>query len=266
MPFVDQKATARRVDDDQLLGIGDRDAFQVAHPEGASPYLLVCDHAGRRLPTSLGWLGVPLSELERHIAWDIGIAGVSKQLADRIDAFLILQNYSRLVIDCNRSPASPDSIVTISETTRVPGNEGLSPAAAEARGREIFHPYHDRIRAELDARQCSKRPSALVALHSFTPSFKGVKRPWHVGVLYNRDARLADVLLARLRAEAGLVVGDNEPYRVTDTSDYTVMVHGELRGIPYVEIEIRQDLIADERGQALWAERLARVLPQALPD
>jgi predicted N-formylglutamate amidohydrolase len=253
-------------DDDPPLRPDDDGVFEIVRPGGASPYFLVCDHAGRRLLPSAGSLGLPASELERHIAWDIGIGGVSSKLAERIDAFLIRQSYSRLMIDCNRPTESPDSIATISETTRIPGNEGISRADAEARARMIFHPYHDRIRAELDARQASGRRTVLVAMHSFTPSFKGVSRPWHVGVLYNRDARLAGILLALLRQEPGLVVGDNEPYRVTDTSDYTVIVHGERRAIPCVEIEIRQDLITDDDGQAQWAERFARLLQRALPN
>jgi predicted N-formylglutamate amidohydrolase len=201
--------------------------------------------------------------LKSHIAWDIGVAGLAGRLADRLNASLILQTYSRLVIDCNRPPGVPDSIATVSERTRIPGNEGLSRTEAEIRAREIFHPYHDRIRAELDARRQVEQPTLLVALHSFTPSFLGVTRPWHIGVLYNRDARLGRVLLDLIRREHSLSVGDNEPYSVSDDTDYTVTVHGEQRGIAHVELEVRQDLIADEPGQTLWAVRLARLLEAA---
>ncbi|GBR53378.1 N-formylglutamate amidohydrolase [Neokomagataea thailandica NBRC 106555] len=123
-----------------------------------------------------------------------------------------------------------------------------------------MHPYHAVITAELDAR--TERPTALIALHSFTPVMQGVRRPWHAGVLFNRDSRLSHIVAGLLRAE-GLCVGENEPYVLTDTSDYTVPLHAEARGLPYLEIEIRQDLIADEGGQIEWAERLARLLPQA---
>jgi predicted N-formylglutamate amidohydrolase len=167
------------------------------------------------------------------------------------------------VIDANRPPGSPQSIVTLSERTRVSGNEGLSRADAEAREREIFHPYHDRIRAELDRRAQAERPAIVVALHSFTPRFLDKDREWHAGVLYNRDPRLGRALLALLREELGLVVGDNEPYALGDATDYTIVTHGEKRGLSHVEIEIRQDLIAEASGQREWAERLARLLEQA---
>jgi predicted N-formylglutamate amidohydrolase len=227
------------------------------------PFLLVCDHAGCRVPRRLGSLGLSDSELMRHIGWDIGAAGVVRDMAKRMGAFAILQTYSRLVIDCNRDPRVPTSIATISEDTPVPGNENLQPAERERRIAEIYRPYHDRIAAELDRRQAAGIPTLLVAIHSFTPVYRGVGRPWHVGMLYNRDPRLARAMMDLLEAEGGLVVGDNQPYSVSDESDYTIPVHAEKRGLPYGEIEIRQDLIADEAGQAEWAERLARLLTVA---
>jgi predicted N-formylglutamate amidohydrolase len=227
------------------------------------PYLLVCDHAGNRIPRKLGTLGVSESERQRHIAWDIGAAQVVHGLVERLGVFAILQNYSRLVIDCNRSPAVESSIVTISEDTPVPGNLNLSPADRESRVAEILRPYHDHISAELDRRRDAGIPTVLVAIHSFTPVYRGVARPWHAGLLYNRDDRLSRPLMALLRREGDLVVGDNEPYAVSDESDYTIPVHGERRGLPHGEIEIRQDLIADAAGQTAWADRLARLLPLA---
>jgi predicted N-formylglutamate amidohydrolase len=224
---------------------------------------VICDHAGRRLPRSLGALGLSASELVRHIAWDIGAGGVAQRLARVLDAFLVRQRYSRLVIDCNRPLDARDSIAVRSESTSIPGNEDLDPAEVIARTREIFHPYHDQIRAELDRRKAAHRPGILVAVHSFTPVFLEVTRPWHVGVLYNRDARLAAPLLRLLQSEGDLVVGCNQPYAVSDLSDFSIIHHGERREIPHVEIEIRQDLIADERGQIAWGERLARLLPAA---
>jgi predicted N-formylglutamate amidohydrolase len=198
--------------------------------------------------------------MERHIAWDIGAADVAIRLAAALDAFAILQTYSRLVIDCNRRPGIPASIVRKSEATRIPGNEVVTVEEAAAREREIFRPYHDRIRTELDMRQAQGQLAMLISVHSFTPRFHGKQRPWHAGVLYNRDARLAGELLRHLRAEPGLVIGDNEPYSVGDTTDYTIPEHGERRGLPHVGIELRQDLIGTEAGQIEWAERLARAL------
>ena len=230
---------------------------------GRSPFLLVADHAGNAMPRALGRLGVPEAECERHIAWDIGIAGLGRFLADALDAALIQQSYSRLVIDCNRPPGSAASIPEISELTPIPGNVALSEANKAARAREIFRPYHERIEAELERRRQAGRPAVLIALHSFTPVFKGVARPWHAALLYNRDPRFAHRLLALLNEEPGLIVGDNEPYSVSDATDYTIPVHGERRGLQHALVEIRQDLIAEENGQRAWALLLARVLPQA---
>jgi predicted N-formylglutamate amidohydrolase len=243
-----------------LLEPNEPPAFRVLRPHGGSPYFLTCDHAGARVPHKLGSLGVSVADMERHIAWDIGAADVAIRLSAELDAFAILQTYSRLVIDCNRRPGIPASIVRISESTRIPGNEVVTVEEAAAREREIFRPYHDRIRTELDTRQAQGRPTMLISVHSFTPRFHGNQRPWHAGVLYNRDPRLAGELLLRLRAEPGLVIGDNEPYSVGDITDYTIPEHGERRGLPHVGIELRQDLISTEAGQSEWTERLARAL------
>jgi predicted N-formylglutamate amidohydrolase len=219
------------------------------------------------LPRALGTLGLSEDERARHIAWDIGALGVAQRLAATLDAPLVWQRYSRLVIDCNRPLDARDSIATRSERTAIPGNVDLGPAATAARAAEIFHPYHAEIGAALDRRKEEGRPTILVAVHSFTPTFMDVARPWHVGVLSNRDRRVAAPLLALLRREddlGDLRVGDNQPYAVTDTSDFSINHHGDRRGLPHVELEIRQDLIADDAGQRAWATRLARLLPAAI--
>ena len=247
-----------------LLGPDDPPPFTVHHAHGDSPFVLIADHAGQRIPARLRDLGLPQAELDRHIGWDIGIAGVAERLSEKLDAFALLQTYSRLVIDCNRPLQAPGSIAAVSDGTRVPGNEGLGDAARAVRALEIFAPYHARIERELDRRSGQPVAPVLVSLHSFTPTFAGFARPWHAGVLYNRDTRLAFALLAALRAEPGLVVGDNEPYAVSDATDFAIPVHGEQRGLLHVELEIRQDLIADAPGQEEWAGRLARILPALL--
>ena len=247
----------------RLLDEHDPAPVRVLRPEGRSDFLLTGDHAGRAIPRRLGTLGLPDSEFERHIAWDIGIAGVTERLSESLDATAVLQTYSRLVIDCNRRPDWDSSIPTISELTPIPGNEGLSAEEREARRCGIFAPYHHEIAGLIEARGTAGRRVVLVAMHSFTPVFKGVARQVEIGILYNRDTRLAHVMLDLLRAEGDLVVGDNQPYAVGDLTDYTVPVHAEPRGLPHVEIEIRQDLIADPAGQAAWAARLARLLPAA---
>jgi predicted N-formylglutamate amidohydrolase len=248
---------------DKLLAADEPEPVSVHNAGGQSPFLLVADHAGNLIPRALGRLGVAEAELRRHIAWDIGIAALGRLLADALDATFIQQNYSRLVIDCNRSLDVTSSIPDISEHTPIPGNAGLSETDKTARAAEIFWPYHNRIEAELDRRLKVGRVTALIPLHSFTPVFKDVARPWHVGVLYNRDTRFAQRLKALLDAEKELTVGDNEPYTVDDATDYTVPMHAERRGLHHVLIEIRQDLIADEDGQRRWAQRLARLLPLA---
>jgi len=232
-------------------------------PEGASDFFLTADHAGRLIPRRLGTLGLPDSELGRHIAWDIGIAGVTEALSLLLDAPAVLQTYSRLVIDCNRALDHPTSIPPLSEHTDVPGNEKLSDEERAARQSQIFAPYHDRIASLLAAREAAGRRSVLVAMHSFTPVFKGESRSVEIGILYNRDARMARQMLELLRAEGDIEVGDNAPYAITDTSDYTAPVHAEARGLPHVEIEIRQDLIADSDGQKFWARRRAPLLREA---
>jgi len=243
-----------------LLGVSDTPPVFELNATGRSPFLFTSDHYGRLIPKPLGDLGLPETELTRHIAWDIGIAGVADRLSNMLGAHLIAQRYSRLVIDCNRPPDVPSSIPRLSEATTIPGNDGLSREDAETRRREIFDPYHRRINDVIERRLRDKRPTILVSLHSFTPVYAGVARPWHIGTLHRRDKILPPLLLRALRAEGDLVVGDNEPYAVSETTDYTIPVHAEARGLMCTGIEIRQDLIADESGQQQWAERLARIL------
>jgi predicted N-formylglutamate amidohydrolase len=235
--------------------------FTVINAHAESPFLLTADHAGRVIPSVLGDLGVAKADLERHIAWDIGIAGVTRRLAAALHAPAVLQTYSRLVIDCNRQPMVASAFPEISEATPIPGNIGLSAAEKLLRRQEIFDPYHAEI-ARLIHAHAPKR-YIYVAMHSFTPVYLGAKRAMHVAVLYNRNPRFSHVLAGLLREETSLVVCENEPYRVTDETDYGVPVHAEAGWLDYAEIEIRQDLIEDIGGQQEWAMRLARILPIA---
>jgi predicted N-formylglutamate amidohydrolase len=248
---------------DRLLAADEPPPFIEWGRHGKSNFVIVVDHASRRIPRALGDLGLPPDQLERHIAWDIGALGVARRMAEALDAPLIAQNYSRLVIDCNRDPAVATSIPTIGEHIEIPGNIGLTAEGVAARRAEIFEPYHRQVRALLDERAAAGRPTILVAQHSMTNVFKGVRREMHAAVLYNRDRRFAGLVLDSLRAEAGFVIGDNEPYFVSDETDYTIPRHGEARGLPHVEIEIRQDLITDEAGQDEWSRRICRALQSA---
>jgi predicted N-formylglutamate amidohydrolase len=246
-----------------LLAADEPFPVRVVRPEGRSEFLLTADHAGGLIPRALGALGLADSELTRHIAWDIGIAGVTEALSAALDATAVLQAYSRLVIDCNRAPDHPTSIPTVSEVTPIPGNEDLPEADRVARRQAIFDPYHAAIASLLDARTAADRRTILIAMHSFTPVFKGIARKVQIGVLYHHETALSRIMLDLLRGEGDLVVGANEPYAITDDSDYTVPVHGEGNGLAHLEIEIRQDLIAEPAGQAAWARRMARLLAEA---
>ena len=248
-----------------LLAPDEPDPVRVRREGGTSDFVLTADHAGKLIPRSLGYLGVAAAELERHIAWDIGIAGVTERLSAALDAAAVLQTYSRLVIDCNRDPSWPSAIPLVSEVTEIPGNRDLTAADRLARVTGIFQPYHDRIAALIDKRTASGRRTILVAMHSFTPVFKGESRAMEVGVLYFRKTRLAEIMLDLLRRDRDITVGENAPYALTADSDYSVPFHAERRGLEHVEIEIRQDLIAAPDGQAAWATRFSRLLTEALP-
>ncbi|MGI9489867.1 MAG: N-formylglutamate amidohydrolase [Geminicoccaceae bacterium] len=246
-----------------LLSDDEPSPVNIINPEGQSPIFLVCEHAGRRIPRKLGDMGLSSVDRGRHIAWDIGADAVSRHLAERLDAPLITQTYSRLVCDCNRETHVPSFIPTLSERTPILRNESLTPADRQARIDEIYRPLHDRIAIELDKRLATGHPTAFLSIHSFTPIFMDEARPMHLGLLYDRDPRLADLVGSVLRAEGDLSIADNEPYALDWNRDYTVPEHGERRGIPSLEIEIRQDLITEPEGQAIIAERLASALERS---
>ena len=226
---------------------------------GASPFVIIVDHAGQGVPRALGDLGLPPGEIDRHIGWDIGAGALGLRLGTLLDAAVVRQRYSRLVIDCNRSPERGDAMPEVSDGTVVPANRALSPDARAARVAAVHAPYHAGIAALLDAR--GDRPTALLLLHSFTPVMQGVARPWRYGVLHDGGA-LALGVLARLRGEGLGPIGDNEPYAMDDV-DYTAFRHGRDRGLPFVELEVRQDLLLDDGGRAEAAALLARVLGEA---
>jgi len=249
-----------------LLGRDDPPPVDIFNPGGTSSFLLIGDHAGNLVPSGLGDLGVTREELERHIGWDIGIAGLGVQLALALDAPFISQRYSRLVIDCNRSPGRIDAMPEVSDGTAIAANVGLSEAARAARVAAIQEPYQQAIADELARRDAAGKSTILVALHSFTPAMAGVARPWHAGVLHEAgNTRFALAILARLRGEDGLHVGDNEPYSM-DSIDHTIPLHAWPAGRPYLELEVRQDLLGSPEGIAEWSARLARLLPAAAAD
>jgi len=250
---------------DPLLQSGDPEPVGLRNSDAPSPFLLICDHAGNAVPAALDGLGLGPADLARHIAFDIGILGVSERLADRIGAPLVFQRYSRLVVECNRLFSSAQSIALTSDGTPIPGNRRLDPAARAGRIAEIAEPYHAEIARRLDQRRDRNLPTILVSMHSFTPSLlsRPFARPWQVALCWGADDRFTRRVRAVLEEEDGLVIGRNEPYSVDMENDYSIPVHGEGRRCPYAEFEIRQDLIATRSGQAEWSERLARVLERA---
>ncbi|MBR0655460.1 N-formylglutamate amidohydrolase [Roseomonas arctica] len=236
----------------------DPPAAAVENATGAAALLLVCEHASNHIPARFAGLGLPAAELQRHIAWDIGAAALSRRLSALLDAPLVLSGASRLLIDCNRPPGAPSSIPLVSEATEIPGNHGLLPADVAARREAFFDPFQVAVTRCLDARAGQR--TTILGVHSFTPVFLGTARPWHAGVLYREAIAFGALLRDALREDPALVVGDNEPYQVNLEEDYTVPVHGDARGIPAALIEVRQDLLGSQAGIEGWAQRLAAIL------
>ncbi|CAN5164693.1 N-formylglutamate amidohydrolase [soil metagenome] len=230
-----------------LLGPHDPPTVSLINPSGESPFLLIGDHAGQAIPSSLGDLGLTQADRDRHIAWDIGVRTLGEALSKALEATFIAQTWSRLVIDCNRDPDATDAVPAVSDGTLVLGNADLVPADRRRRIDEVHEPYHRAIAELIADRTAQAQPTILVSLHSFTPVMNAFERPWEIGVLYDRgETGFASRMLAAFRATPGLVVGDNEPYQM-DSVDYTVPRHAYPAGLDYVELEIRQDLIHQPR-------------------
>ncbi len=249
-----------------LLLPGDPPPFEVINPEGRARLVLFSDHAGRAIPQRLGTLGLRQDQLDQHIGWDIGIGALARKLSAALDAPAVLAGYSRLVIDCNRRLDDPTSIAQESDRILVPGNRGLSAEDRKVRADAIFAPYHAAITDVIARKRAAGPDPAILSLHSFTPQMNGFARPWHAGILWNRDPRLPVPLMARLMREEGVVVGDNEPYSGKDEHGYSTIFHAESQGLPHALIEMRQDLIGGDAGVARWADVLVRVLRDVLAD
>jgi predicted N-formylglutamate amidohydrolase len=251
-----------------IVAIAARAAFEspiaVDNGRGRGPLLLLCEHASNRIPAAYGALGLADPDIERHIAWDIGALGLARQLSALLDAPLAHATYSRLLLDLNRDVSAPDSIVEHSEDTAIPGNVALPSPERRLRQQALYEPFHREVDALISRRLAEGLHTAVLSIHSFTPRYNGVERPWHVGVISQDERTLADAMLAALRCEPGLVVGDNEPYGPQDGVFHSVGRHGQSRGLPCAMIEVRNDLLADEPAQRQWAERLQRALQPAL--
>ena len=249
-----------------LIAPGDPPPYSEFNPHGRAPFLLVCDHASREIPAGLARLGLSEEATRRHIAWDIGAADLTRALAQLFDAPALLAGYSRLLIDCNRALTDPSSIVAASDGEVIPGNRRLTSIEREQRARSFFEPYHAAIALKLDELRRRRLVPALISVHSFTPLMGSEQRPWHVGVLWDRDSRIAVPLLERLRKVAGLVVGDNLPYSGRHPADYTVARHAEGGRLPHVCLEIRQDQLESHAGVARWARIIVDTLGAILAE
>ncbi len=248
--------------------VRDMSAFQpVETVEGAldGGILLICDHASNALPPEYGSLGLGAEAFTRHIAFDIGAAGVTRRLAARLNAPAVLSTFSRLLIDPNRGADDPTLVMRLSDGALIPGNARIDAAEIDRRRETYWRPYRDAVARTLDAMLATGVVPAVVSVHSFTPVWKGFARPWHVSLLWDVDARLARPLIDTLGAERDLIVGDNEPYDGALEGD-TMYDLGTRRGLPHVLVELRQDLIADDAGQSLWAGKLADALEPILAE
>jgi predicted N-formylglutamate amidohydrolase len=235
-------------------------AFQILRPQGKGRFVIFCDHASNRIPAELHNLGLPASELNRHIAWDIGAAGVTAEVSDVFDSPAILCGTSRLVIDCNRQLDAHDLIPEVSDCTPVPGNRDLSVEARQQRITQWFEPYHAAVESVIADRESPGLTSIALSIHSMTPSLAGSARPWQIALSSYRDRSLVEPMLAALRASGDITVGDNQPYDLDPAVDYSTPFHAMRRNLPHLQVEFRQDEIADPAGQVKWARRFAEAL------
>ncbi len=237
--------------------------FTYLHGDVTKGCIILCDHASNALPSAYGLLGLSKGELARHIAYDIGAAGVARELSQLMDAPAVMANFSRLLIDPNRGEDDPTLVMQLSDGVVVPGNANIDMAEVEFRKAHFYEPYHNAIDSLIDEAIGTQVPPVLVSIHSFTERFKGRVRPWHAGILWDKDDRLPEPLIEALRGEKDIIVGENEPYSGELKGD-CLYRHGTQRGLAHGLIELRQDLISEPSGQYAWAQRLARILTDLL--
>ena len=247
-----------------LLAEDEPPPYEAFNPDGGAPVLLICDHASARVPRRLHDLGLSARELSRHIGWDIGAADVTRHMALHLKAPALLAGYSRLVVDCNRHLHDPTLMPAASDGTAIAANANLAPADRQARIDALYQPYHRAIAQRLDAFVSRGLAPALLSIHSCTPEMAGQVRPWHIGICWDSDRRIAGPVLEALGRAPDIVVGDNQPYNLDLREDYSVPVHAMRRGLPHLQVEFRQDLIATPAGAVRWADVLLAALPPAL--
>jgi len=244
--------------------VSDKPAAIVENAGGTSRILLVCEHAGCLLPSSIGSLGLDLADMASHIAWDPGAAELARELSKRLDACLILQRYSRLVFDCNRSLEAVDAIVEESDNIFIPGNSALSVDERLGRYELVYQPFYQVVSSTVTARINAGTPPVIVTIHSFTPVYKGQRRELELGILHDADSRLADSLLPLAETDGGYIVARNQPYSAEDGATHTLATHGVENGLLNVMFEVRNDLLSDKLSVERWAQRLEQLLSVAL--
>jgi predicted N-formylglutamate amidohydrolase len=249
-----------------LIGRDDPPPFVVLHEAGVAPALIVCDHASRAFPKGMNRLGLPELAGWQHVAWDIGAGELARGLSHALDAPAVLAGYSRLIVDCNRQPDDPEAFRLESDGWVIPGNQSLSEFDKRLRLACFFDPYHDCIAAMLGGFKVRDVLPLVISIHTFTPEYGGIRRPWQVGILWDKDEATAQRMMDGLRGIEGIEVGDNEPYSGKHPSDYTIDHHAEAAGLPHLCLEIRQDLLESPAGVERWVRTLARLIRGMLDD
>lgn len=253
----------------RLLQAGEPAPYRIENPKGSAPVLLVCDHASNRVPKALDNVGLSKAELAKHIAWDPGTEHIGQYMSEKLDATAFFATYSRIVVDVNRGERSPECMREVSDHIVVPGNQKLSPAEKRQRLDEIFWPYHRALSAQIKSFLKKGIVPLIVSLHSFTPEMDGFKRPWHIGVLWNKEETIAKRVVEALRAQnPDIIVGENEPYTLKqgNLSKNTIKTHAEDTGLPYVIVEFRQDLVATKRDALKWGKIFLQALAPVMLD
>ncbi len=249
-----------------LIGPGDSPPFFDYNPGGKAPVLLVADHASPYFPAAMNQLGLADWVLERHVTWDIGSDKLARFLADELDAPLVLAGFSRLIVDPNRKTEDASAFPEISDGIAIPGNMGLTEEEKALRVRSFFEPYHNRISRRLGMFAGAGVTPAMIAIHTCSPVFDRIVRPWHVGIMWDRDPRISVPLIRHFEETDGICVGDNEPYSGRHPNDFTIDHHAEPAGLPHVGIEVRQDLVDTGEGAREWAKILADGLKPILAE
>ena len=253
----------------RILSSGEPKPFQVINQKGNGMGLIICDHASNRVPHSLKGLGLKKTDLARHIGWDIGSEDIGRYLSKTLGMTAVIATYSRLVVDLNRAPSHDEAVIETSDHTEIPGNTGLSKKAREQRIKEIFWPHHDQITKQVDRLVKKGQPPLLLSIHSFTPEMDNVKRPWHISFLWNQQEKIAKRLISEIRRNhPEVLIGENEPYTLKSDrfTGSTIHRHAEERGLPYVFVEFRQDLVDTKEKAIYWADIFIQALKPVLGD